>query len=702
MIVPGRFRGEHTIFMSPEWFPGAGAQFDARTYIRQLAESNVTAVEFYIKDHLGMAYYDTKVGHKSSHMRGDYLADLCAAAKEYNIMLLAYFSIGWDNWACQANPHWKMRNIHGGDVVAGPWTYLCYNTPYREFMLAQLYEIAQYDGVGAFWLDILRFPQKGLQACFCDGCRAKFRASGEADLPTNLDYRDPRFRRFQHFQQRCLTSFLKDVRKVTGAIPVTFNGVGFLTPKEWNDLCDWHNVESHGPEYFDQSYKGRYLAALQKPWEFLTPGTHTNWASWTTKPADALKLEQALAMSQCGICTIGANPAVNGDLHQERATLLYERRNMAAVMGFVKAREEWIVHTRRVANVAILQTIGTDTAMFGGHPNAGIDQDVYRTMRRNEPLQDYPREVILEAMGMHGALLPTDTQYEIMNEYCLHRLAEFDTVILPDQRHLSDVVTQALRDFVTGGGNLIATYQTSLLDEDGRQLANFALADVLGVDLIDLSHFAIHFLDLIDGPIAQGPLDAIVRIAQGAVKVEPRAEVEVLAWLRNPDFETYQIADLVGPEVRMPPLYPAVTAHQYGRGRAYFVCLPLGRELYASKSHVARRVLQNLIALTSPSVVHTSNPKRIEVNVVRQADPGRALVHLVNVYSDKLEELCEWDVLHNITVRLKRTFLETARGGQWRHVYLAPGRRPVTLGEADGWVEVTIPRLELHEIIVFE
>ena len=98
---------------------------------------------------------------------------------EFNVMLLAYFSIGWDNWACKANPHWKMRNMQGKDVVAGSWTYLCYNTPYREFMLAQLHEIAQYDGVGAFWLDILRFPQKGLQACFCDGCRAKFRASGE-------------------------------------------------------------------------------------------------------------------------------------------------------------------------------------------------------------------------------------------------------------------------------------------------------------------------------------------------------------------------------------------------------------------------------------------------------------------------------------------------------------------------------------------
>jgi hypothetical protein len=569
-------------------------------------------------------------------------------------------------------------------------------------MLAQLHEIAQYDGVGAFWLDILRFPQKGLQACFCDGCRAKFRATGERDLPTHLDFRDPVFRRFQRFQQRCLTSFLKDVRKVVGSIPITFNGVGFLTPKEWNDLCDWNNVESHGPEYFDQSYKGRYLAALHKPWEFLTPGTHSNWASWATKPADALKLEQAIAMSQGGICTIGTNPAVNGDLNQERSTLVYERRNMAEVMGFVKEREEWIVNTRRVANVAILQTICTDTAMFGGHPNAGIDQDIYRTTRRNEPLQDYAREVILEVMGVHGALLSTDIQYEIINEYSRHRLGEFDTIILPDQRHLSAEIVAALSDFVVAGGNLIATYQTATLDEDGCQLPNFALADILGVDLNDLSHFGIHFLDLTDGPIADGPVDAVTRIAQGAVRVDFRADVETLAWLRNPDFETYQIPDLVGPELRVPPLYPALTCRRHGQGRVYYSALPLGRESYVNKSHVARRVLQNLVGLVSPRVAQTSNPKRIELNVLRQQNPVRAIVHLVNIYSDKLEELCEWDALYNVTMRLRRDFLETACQGRWNRVYLAPGYRAVTMHEAGDWVELTIPRLDLHEIVVFE
>jgi hypothetical protein len=78
------------------------------------------------------------------------------------------------------------------------------------------------------------------------------------------------------------------------------------------------------------------------------------------------------------------------------------------------------------------------------------------------------------------------------------------------------------------------------------------------------------------------------------------------------------------------------------------------------------------------------------------------MVHLVNVYSDKLEELCEWDALRDVSVRVDRRFLERARGGAWTQVYLAPGRRSLAVREDGDWIEFAIPRLDLHEIVVFE
>jgi hypothetical protein len=73
MIVSGNFRGEHTILVAPEWYNEAGAKFNAAEYVESLAASNVTAIEFYVKDHHGIAYYATKLGKRSAAMRGDYL-----------------------------------------------------------------------------------------------------------------------------------------------------------------------------------------------------------------------------------------------------------------------------------------------------------------------------------------------------------------------------------------------------------------------------------------------------------------------------------------------------------------------------------------------------------------------------------------------------------------------------------------------------
>ncbi len=96
-------------------------------------------------------------------------------------------------------------------------------------------------------------------------------------------------------------------------------------------------------------------------------------------------------------------------------------------------------------------------------------------------------------MGIHCALLSAVTQYEIMNEYNLHRLGAFNNVILPDQRHLTSERVGAFINFVAAGGNLIATFHPSVLGGDGKPLPNFALADRLNVDLVDQSHLNIHF-----------------------------------------------------------------------------------------------------------------------------------------------------------------------------------------------------------------
>jgi hypothetical protein len=60
-------------------------------------------------------------------------------------------------------------------------------------------------------------------------------------------------------------------------------------------------------------------------------------------------------------------------------------------------------------------------------------------------------------------------------------LNQFKVLIMPNVAALSDDHLNIIRDWVDGGGRLIATFQTSLFDEFGIQRGDFGLSDVFGV-----------------------------------------------------------------------------------------------------------------------------------------------------------------------------------------------------------------------------
>jgi hypothetical protein len=57
----------------------------------------------------------------------------------------------------------------------------------------------------------------------------------------------------------------------------------------------------------------------------------------------------------------------------------------------------------------------------------------------------------------------------------------FKLLVLPNIATLSDIQCDQLRKFVEGGGSLVATFETSLYDSDGKRRSDFGLADLFGV-----------------------------------------------------------------------------------------------------------------------------------------------------------------------------------------------------------------------------
>ena len=84
---------------------------------------------------------------------------------------------------------------------------------------------------------------------------------------------------------------------------------------------------------------------------------------------------------------------------------------------------------------------------------------------------------------MYHALIEARVPFEMVNDRLLdaEHLEPFKLLILPNIAALSDAQCDQLRQFVHRGGSLLATFETSLYDEQGERRKDFGLADLFGV-----------------------------------------------------------------------------------------------------------------------------------------------------------------------------------------------------------------------------
>src|SRR5215471_6431501 len=85
------------------------------------------------------------------------------------------------------------------------------------------------------------------------------------------------------------------------------------------------------------------------------------------------------------------------------------------------------------------------------------------------------------SLGMYNALIEARMTFEMLHDRTLDTASRFKLLLLPNIAALSSEQCGQIRRFVEGGGSILATYQTSLYDENGEPRSDFGLADVFGV-----------------------------------------------------------------------------------------------------------------------------------------------------------------------------------------------------------------------------
>ncbi|HUG91461.1 MAG TPA: hypothetical protein VML55_11535, partial [Planctomycetaceae bacterium] len=139
-----------------------------------------------------------------------------------------------------------------------------------------------------------------------------------------------------------------------------------------------------------------------------------------------------------------------------------QRESSVDVCGEVRKRAPWLLRARPLCWAAML--VSEQTRQFYAYRNIA--------------------ELFLpHAFGGFRAALEEHLPLGLINDWDLtaDELRKYQVLVLPNAAALSDAQIAAVREFVAGGGGLVATGETSLCDELGQPRGDFGLGDVFGV-----------------------------------------------------------------------------------------------------------------------------------------------------------------------------------------------------------------------------
>jgi hypothetical protein len=461
----------------------------------------------------------------------------------------------------------------------------------------------------------------GSGICYCQHCKAGFQAAYSLDLPRSAERLDPTYIKWTAWSTARLKElwFLwdKEIRKQKPTARFIPNG--FPDKLETGKYAD----------FFFADQQARH--GVIPPW---------------SNAMGAKELRAGLGMKPLvGIFSVGveeeyrwkdsvqndaeiriwvAEGTANGMLpcFVKFGAFIRDTRWMGAVE---KMYQSYYKHERYLKNMAPLARVGLVYSEQTNQKYGG------------KPWQQKSDE---HALGMYHALVENHTPFEMVNDRLLdeQHLNPFKLLVLPNIAALSNAQCDQLRAFVEHGGSILATFETSLYDENGKPRTDFGLADLFGVSLDNKVEGPMmnSYLRLKRDEITQ-QFHPVVKGLEDAYKIINTVyRVQVKPTINFPSPVTLIPSY---PNLPMEDVYPreeeTTTRELYlrevGKGRIAYFPGDLDRSFWQIMSPDHSQLLRNTInwALNEEPIVEVQTEGIIDVTVWRQKNS--MTVHLVNL-----------------------------------------------------------------------
>jgi hypothetical protein len=308
------------------------------------------------------------------------------------------------------------------------------------------------------------------------------------------------------------------------------------------------------------------------------------------------------------------------------------------------------------------------------------------------------------AYGIYHALIEDHLPFEMVNDKLMDEeyLKPYKLLILPNIAVLSDHQCSQLRKFVEGGGSIVATYETSLYDEEGKLRSDFGLSDLFGVSYSQGVEGPLQnsYLRLKSDP-ATAKFHPVLKDLEDAYRIiNGTHRVKVTA---NGNFPSPVTLVPTYPDLPMEDVYPRTEdtnirelyLKEFGKGRVAYFNGDIDRAFWQILSVDHGRLLKNTIrwALKEEPMVSVKSQGVIDVTSWRQEKS--MTVHLVNLTNPMMmkgpfRELIPVDA--DVQIRIPADM--KAAG-----VKLLLRNQKISQRASNGIVSLSIPKIEDHEIV---
>ncbi|MCX6262261.1 MAG: beta-galactosidase [Bacteroidia bacterium] len=428
-----------------------------------------------------VAYYPSKVPlHRQAEYLGgrDLFGELCRSAHEDGLAVFARMD---SNRAHEefykAHPDWFAIDKSGKPFKAGDLFITCINSPYYNdhipSIIKEIIELYHPEGfTDNSWSGLGRDS-----ICYCDNCRKNFRNKHGMEIPPGANWDDQSYRQWIHwnYNRRLEIWDLNNrISKSTGGKECIWAGMnsGSVSSqcrsfRDYKEICARAEIimldsqARNDAEGFQQNgISGKIIHSLLG-WEKLIPESMAMYqAGRPTFRLSSKPVNEARMWMTEGIAG-GIQPWWHhvGAYHEDRR--MY--KTAAPVMTWHKTNEEYLINRHPISNVGVVWSqqnmdfYGRDaTEQLVELPWLGITQALIRSR--------------IPFLPVHADHIERDAK-------------KFSLLILPNLGVMTDDQVALVRRYVAGGGNLMATGESSLYNEWGDPRADYALSDIFGAHI---------------------------------------------------------------------------------------------------------------------------------------------------------------------------------------------------------------------------